>query len=155
MTYFVSHASEDTPEPRQGRAPNPEKRGAFLFGLSAKPSRHCSRAMEREPCRTRARELGGWGTPQLEPNTQHAKPHSTTRERHGSHGLPVSCPHEPKTTQGRLPERRRAVQRRDIGAVVPKPRRDASQSVRGCSFGSFLGACFGRREWCRKSHFIT
>ena len=73
-TYFVSHALGDTPRTRQGIAPNPEKRPSFLSGLMTKHARHCSEAVGAKPHGMSARKLGGWGTPQLEQEAQHAEP---------------------------------------------------------------------------------
>ena len=146
-------------KPRQGIPPNPEKRPSFLSGLMTKHPRHCSRAVGAEPCRTRARKLGARGTPLQEPNTQHAEPHSTTRERHGTDSLPPCFSHEPRPcgsasqnvagatrrvtresnalhVSRSLLERQRASRGVIIGIVVPRPRRDVSRASESVQRGN-------------------
>ena len=145
-------------KPRQGIPPNPEKRPSFLSGLMTKHPVIAAEQLERNRA---AREPASWGrgelpSKSLTPNTRNRP--STSQERHGTDSLPPCFSHEPRPcgsasqnvagatrrvtresnalhVSRSLLERQRASRGVIIGAVVPRPRRGASQSVRERSEG--------------------
>ena len=147
------------PNPVRAEPRTPKNVAVFVWlECQAMPS-NAAEQLERSRAVREPASWGRGGTPLQEPNTQHAEPHSTTRERHGANGLPshslmsldpAGAP--PKVLRKQhggnsalhasraLPERSGGFPEGDIGGIVPYTPAEPSQSVQRASFRvAFLG----------------